>query len=54
MDIDEPAPSTRASQDGQVPASLSYFDWLKRQPAAFQDEALGPAGEAVPRWRPGH
>nr|WP_312968658.1 minor capsid protein [Pseudomonas sp.] len=27
---------------GQVAASLSYYSWLKRQPAAFQDQALGP------------
>jgi hypothetical protein len=38
--------ATRASkgQEGgrQVPADLSYYDWLKTQPAAFQDEAIGP------------
>ena len=27
---------------GQVSASLSYYRWLKKQPAAFQDQALGP------------
>jgi SPP1 gp7 family putative phage head morphogenesis protein len=27
---------------GQVSASLSYYSWLKKQPAAFQDQALGP------------
>jgi len=26
----------------QVAASLSYYDWLKLQPSAFQDQALGP------------
>lgn len=26
---------------GQVPAGVSYQEWLKRQPAAFQDEVLG-------------
>lgn len=39
--------ATRASKgaDGakQVDASLSYYEWLKTQPAAFQDEALGKA-----------
>ncbi len=27
---------------GQVAADLSYYDWLKLQPSAFQDQALGP------------
>lgn len=27
---------------GQVNASLDYYNWLKDQPAAFQDEAIGP------------
>lgn len=26
----------------QVPAGQSYYQWLKNQPAAFQDEVLGP------------
>ena len=34
--------ATRASIGGQVPASLSYYDWLKTQPASFQDLAIGP------------
>lgn len=34
--------ATRASVNGQVDAGLSYFDWLKTQPADFQDVALGP------------
>jgi hypothetical protein len=25
-----------------VRADLSYYDWLKQQPAAFQDKAIGP------------
>lgn len=25
----------------QVRADLSYYDWLKQQPAAFQDNAIG-------------
>jgi len=33
---------TRASVDGQVPANLSYYEWLKTQPESFQDQALGP------------
>ena len=35
-------PSTRASMNGQVPADLTYPDWFKQQPAAFQRELLGP------------
>lgn len=34
-------PGTRASMDGQVPADLTYEEWLKKQPAARQDEVLG-------------
>jgi SPP1 gp7 family putative phage head morphogenesis protein len=26
---------------GQVPSNFTYQDWLKKQPAAFQDEVLG-------------
>ena len=26
---------------GDVPGDVTYQDWLRRQPAAFQDEALG-------------
>lgn len=33
---------TRASMDGQVPASTSYGDWLKKQPVERQIEVLGP------------
>lgn len=33
----------RASADGQVPASMTYYEWLKTQPAAFQEEVLGPS-----------
>jgi len=31
-----------ADGGGQVSASLSYYQWLKTQPAVFQDAALGP------------
>ncbi len=38
--------ATRASvgEDGpqQVRADLSYYEWLKQQPPAFQDKAIGP------------
>lgn len=42
LDLDEPEPGTRASVDGQVPGNISYFEWLKQQPADFVEEALGP------------
>lgn len=34
--------SERASVDGPVPAGETYYQWLKRQSADFQDTALGP------------
>lgn len=37
--LDEGA--TRSSDIGYVSADLSYYDWLKMQPADYQDEALG-------------
>ncbi len=33
--------NTRASMNGQVPVKQTYPEWLKRQPAGFQDEVLG-------------
>lgn len=33
--------ATRASMDGQVPADLTYEEWLKKKPASFQDDVLG-------------
>lgn len=37
---------TRASKGAeggqQVAGDLSYYDWLKEQPASFQDQAIGP------------
>jgi hypothetical protein len=41
VDIPEFKPATRASMDGQVPADLSYADWIKQQPFARQVEVLG-------------
>jgi hypothetical protein len=31
----------RSAENGPVDANLTYYEWLKTQPAAFQDEALG-------------
>src|SRR5690606_11496937 len=39
--IDLLSETTRASKGGQVPATQTYYDWLKKQPAKFQDDALG-------------
>lgn len=35
--------ATRSSEDGYVAGDLTYYAWLKRQPAEYQDEILGPA-----------
>lgn len=40
--IDEMTPAQRASMDGQVPAEMTYAEWLKRQSAGRQDQILGP------------
>ena len=40
-DLAEADEGTRASMNGQVPASETYQTWLKRQPAGFQDDVLG-------------
>lgn len=42
IDIDELAPAERASMDGQVPAEMSYGEWLQKQSAKRQDEVVGP------------
>lgn len=42
LDIEEMGPGTRASMDGEVPADLTYGQWLKRQSVARQDDVLGP------------
>lgn len=42
IDLDEFEPSTRASMNGQVPETMSYGEWLRKQSASVQDEALGP------------
>lgn len=45
--IDLLSNTTRASPDGQVPADMSYYEWLKGQPAEFQDEVLGKSRGAL-------
>lgn len=34
-------PATRASVDGQVAETVTYGEWLKRQPSSVQNEVLG-------------
>jgi SPP1 gp7 family putative phage head morphogenesis protein len=43
IDIDEtPNPAnTRASMNGQVPATETYDSWLRKQPVEFQNDVLG-------------
>ncbi|MEH6483036.1 MULTISPECIES: phage minor head protein [Pseudomonas] len=42
IDADDLDAGTRASMDGQVPADMSYGEWLSKQSAARQDQVLGP------------
>jgi SPP1 gp7 family putative phage head morphogenesis protein len=51
IDADEVPETTRASMDGQVAASLSFEDWLKRQSVTRQDAVLGEGKAAL--WRTG-
>ncbi len=44
-------PSTQSSMNGQVPAELTYNQWLKQQPKAVQVEALGPTKQKL--WEEG-
>jgi len=41
MGLEDPPATWRSSLDGRVPASVTYPQWLRRQPAALQNEALG-------------
>jgi SPP1 gp7 family putative phage head morphogenesis protein len=45
--LSDPPASTRASMNGQVPETLTYGPWLRRQSAGVQDEALGPTRAAL-------
>lgn len=48
-DIDEMPPGQRASQDGPVPATLRFEDWLAGKSPAFQDRTFGPGRARL--WR---
>lgn len=41
LDFEEFGPSTRASVDGQVPASVTFSKFLESKPKAWQDKYLG-------------
>lgn len=41
INLKEAPEGTRASMDGQVAASVTYSEWLKRQPKEVQDDILG-------------
>lgn len=43
IDLKEAPPGTRASMNGQVPATETYTTWLRRQPRSVQRDILGPA-----------
>lgn len=44
LDIDETRPSIGPLGNvRQVPADLTYYEWLKRQPKSFQETAIGKA-----------
>lgn len=43
--MDELPAGTRAAMDGQVPASMTYFQWLAKQSDDVQKDVLGPT-----RW----
>lgn len=49
--IDGPPGGTRASSDGQVAASTTFEDWLKRQPPGKVDDILGKGRAEL--WKSG-
>ena len=51
VDADEIPPGTRASINGQVPADITFGDWLAKKPKSFQDKLLGPTRARL--WRDG-
>ena len=42
IDLKEFPESTRSSMDGQIPANVTYNEWLKGKDSTFQDKVLGP------------
>lgn len=48
---DEIPPGTRASMDGQIPADITFNDWLKGKSETFQNKLLGKGRARL--WRNG-
>ena len=42
LGLTAPSASTRASMTGQVPADMTYSDWLAKQPMSVVEDVLGP------------
>lgn len=51
FNVEDLPPGTRASMNGQVPASTTYFEWLNGQTAGTQKEVLGPTRYKL--WKEG-
>ena len=51
LDVDEIPASTRASMDGQIPADITFNQFLKGKPPSFADDLLGPKRAQL--WRDG-
>lgn len=51
INLREAPPGTRASLTGAVPADVTYPQWLRRQPVAIQNQALGVGRAQL--WRRG-
>jgi hypothetical protein len=49
IDADEIPPGTRASMDGQVPADISFDEFLTKKSDTFQNKLLGPTRAKL--WR---
>ena len=51
INMDEMAPGTRASMDGQVASATDYQSWFKSRSEAQQDDILGKGKAQL--WRDG-
>ena len=51
IDLKDIPEGTRASMNGQVPASMKYPEWLRKQPIDLQNQVLGK--ERAQLWRSG-
>jgi len=47
LDLDDAPPGTRASLDGQLPATTTFEEWLRTQSDEFQDDYLGATRAAL-------